>query len=511
MSHADFLRGRLAREIDFDQEGSEDLLSFYLNESRHNVAGNPSISEETVSSLLGVGTTHKPLPADVQASLVRRHQFDEQQKAHLLAREKRVGVWGAFIQSQELVDREFDEFVALDRGEDASNYLINHASEFFLEGDPRLLQILEQSAPVVRLNYLSSHPGSFVEQAPRWISEYLKSNFGYSVRLEYCLLRRPDLLDALRAQTETRVKVLVILAGCEHDAEQQLVDVGLSAALALTPGSESYFSAIHSWRWSCKDQLEEAIRSPFTRRRVLETLRTVLRDGLSSARDESKFQFQKSLGHLRSRFDVGEATGRWEIVGDYSTITEREEFAWLATWISSRARQKLDRNLIGAAKALENPFLPDDLRAPFEEIAAKLARCESTVFLAKRPEGIGRPVPGLDPEIPIGAGGLSFATAKEYQQIAKMTCIRVCTYDFCGRRHCSVGERLDFESMTLHELHTQWLSAATKCVQSTPFGEWLHGQLGSDPAAHHMFFALAQDWAGTARELLETSRVLTFV
>jgi hypothetical protein len=490
-SHEEYFRGRLAREIDFTNEGSA-LESYFLKHAPGAVAGNPTASDEIVSLLLGVGTTQKFLPVQDQIDLVSRHQLTAPQKAHLLDREVRVGVWGKLIQTQTLSAEEFDRFVERDRGEEASNHLVFHEDKFGLRHDPRLLSILENATPVVRTNYLATHPGSFVEQAPRWINDLLVSNYGGTDRLAHLLVRRPDLLDAVRQQTQTKPKQLVIMAGVEHDASQQLIDVGLSDVLAIASGTERYRTAIRNWRMQCRDLVDEAIRCPFTRLSVILTMQTLLSDGLgvsdrwalAHAR-ATETTLGKSLALIQNRLERCKVTGLYEIAGDYSTITTREEFAWLSTWLTSRFTRHLGIHLVGAGVALSNPSLPEDLRDPFEKMADALSR---------RDAGIERQV---------------FIPALDYSVVSLEVCDGTCAEKYCGRRQCTYVREIELDSMTLAELHSFWSSAETYCRQSTPYGEWLHSQLGSDLACHQMFYALAKDWGGTVGELLETTKTLS--
>jgi environmental stress-induced protein Ves len=494
------LLGLLAQEIDFQEVGSA-LEQYFVSEMPAKVASNPSLSPESVTDLLGVGSRRKQLGAKSQEELISRHVLSSSDKAHVMAKETRAGCLLRLVRHQTLIDNELGLFLTKDRGVDASSHMVLRRREFGLENDARLTHLVEQSSPKTKILFLRRSPlGSYYKQAPRWIADYLRDTdprkYGSSRPLSMLLMERPDLLGAFRAQENAVTTKIIIVSGLVHEAEQQLADVSAESVLQLPRGSSEYHYAASYWHHRHSVVIRTAIASPFTRLAAITRIAEILEDAHAHAVANKGANDEISRTLTAVRFRNGTAVSApcdYEVAVGYESITSREDFSRIHQWI--RGATKHPEHLLGAVAVLTNRNCPAELRSELSTMDARRA-------LQVEELNEGRPL-ATTPAL----SGLREGSAKDFRIASLRLCAGFCTGEKrCGFRHCSADvDSGSYGAMSVGKFIKSSARHRSVTVQCGPEVEWLVEQLGIDVATYRMLATLANSWDGTMSELIDTS------
>jgi hypothetical protein len=494
----------MASEIDFQEAGRYELEQYFLEVAPEAMASNPSLSPEVVSALVGVGTKRKQLGHKAQELLLSRHVLRPCDKAHLMDKEKRGQSLLRLISRQTFNAEELNEFLAKDRGADASSHLVNNYRAFGLEGDPRLTQLVEQSWPKVRINHLrASTYGTYREQAARWIDEYMHSkdyslSNGGSQCLSMLLMERPDLIDAFRELHNTTLSQILIVSGLVHEARQQLTDIQMEPVLEQPLGAENDF-AVSYWIHAHRAEIGVAVASPFTRMSAIDIIAETLDGALEHAKKNGGDSTSLHRLHAAAMYRRNDC---YEVTVDYGNITAETDFARIRTWIAGGANAP--DYMLGTVAVLDNPAFNGLLRDRNLDTFAHRRDCRREDLNFAKHYATRPPL-----------SGLREGSAAAFQAAARHTCEGFCQVTHpgsenpggsCGLRNCNVYRpQSDFGSLTLDEFTKSGQHTAFVTVQTGPQVEWLTSQLGSDVACYRMFTTMVNGWEGSMKELIETT------
>jgi len=479
------LVGILASRIDFRVEGRRPLEQFFREFGGYAVLENPSTSAETISSILGVGTK-RTLAIEPLEQMLRTFVFNDEQKEHLFAREKRVKAWTAYLEYQSVTDEELTRILGLGLGSAIALSVFAHQIRFNLKARADLTEILELCGRYPQLMWLAqSETGEFMEQAARWITP--KSHWDYHDEqkdtLKLLIERRGDLIESFLEVDDTSVRNA--LGGSRHvtDLSQQMKLAGLNEAPATFSDVE-YNAWIEKYGYS----LNSLVWNPVCHLEVIEAVKSHLEDGAGEfvlAR-----RIEPALGvHSGTERRLRTWAEKHHFEESYEEVSDPDIIDWLYSRCMRPHGSEESTRPYDAAALLKNKNLPLNLRRALES-----NRTDSVLAV----EHLRR--------------DYVVKSAADVQAKSGLRCVGACSGSTrCGLPYCSLSTYGDIGAQKLGPLVNRASGGPTSFTdwaQSSPLDEWLVKRLGNEPTVYRAFIGLATEWELSVEELCETAEML---
>lgn len=262
-------------------------LEEYFNRRRpEGVARNPTVSSDTLNAHLGLGTRRVPLDASTLTHVIQNRELSADQRAHLVAFERRQGPLAALVRYQSLSRDDVAQLARRPMGHSAARYVAMHPLRYAMEPTDQLIaDVLEWAAPKIRVQMLAeASRGLLDDRATRWIKEYLEDSRAVrypedvTATLVRLLRRRRDLAECVIAFAgDPRVAIVLASSDLVRDAATQRVMAHLPA-----PGTSPTVSSDHGnrgWWYPFSDTVGAEIvcvmvASPYTHPEVVDELVT---------------------------------------------------------------------------------------------------------------------------------------------------------------------------------------------------------------------------------------------
>jgi hypothetical protein len=495
------LAEKLAARIDFRVEGRFDLEQYFRATAHDSLLCNPSLSQAAVNAELGVGTTKVPANAASIESLLRYHVMNSEQRAHLFARERRVGAWLAFLRYQRVTPSELTKILAIQPSATLASFVVLNPGKFKLSKRRDRETIVDRAAPLEKLRWLAaSQPGEHMETAHHWLAEFATcTEIGTTPREDdlFCprnmlnLLadQRPDLIDTLLDVGGYPYRVTAAASSSLRSQEVQL--------RVIEPIPSHGGAAIRRWLNQNQGIVHELCENPRTHRATLKEIHARLSAVLFHVFRSDLDRLWNLLRKISQRLDA--LAYKPTVEENYEKVTDGTKLKYLHGRCAP-STYGVSYHPLDIARLLANENLsPHQRRA----LTRKMAR-RGSGLLCKR--ALSAKLLRSDtwantPE----------ASASENEARSHLVCDKSCRKGgTCSKARCT-GTKWPTKIglLTVSDFATKMSEDEEyPLYQSAPGDEWIVDQLGKEPSDYATLIALYPTWNGSMGELLETAQAL---